>query len=181
MPPCPVRLNSRGNTLHDNSSGDLNIGGGGTLLEPEARCDGWPHWNTSGLPWQVLHVTNGDTHALDCTLYGGTVLILPNWDHVSIPCPITGDASLTAVPSDGLPGALGENYTFVSGLEAQVKPSLDGEIWVDFLVPPAYADTNLIILHWDGSTWVDRGGAPTNDSFFEITSREGGVYVLASQ
>jgi len=39
----------------------------------------------------------------------------------------------------------------------------------------------VTILHWDGSKWVDRGGVETRDNFFEITSREAGVYVLVSQ
>jgi hypothetical protein len=109
------------------------------------------------------------------------VLILPNWDHVAIPCPIAGDASLTSVDTDRLPGELGENYTYVSGLEVQVKPALDGLITVDFLMPPTEFDSNLIILHWDGSQWVDRGGIETKDNFFEITSREAGIFVLVSQ
>ena len=93
-------------------------------------------------------------------MYGGTVLILPNWDHVAIPCPITGDASLTCgcQPID-LPGDLGENYTYVSGLDVQVKPSPDGDHHGG--LPDAasrISDANLIILHWDGSQWVDRGG-----------------------
>jgi hypothetical protein len=89
----------------------------------------------------VLHVTNGDAHPLDCSIYGGTVLILPNWDHVAIPCPIAGDASLTSVGTDRLPGELGDTYNYVSGLEIQVKPALDG-IRVDFLIPPTEFDSS---------------------------------------
>jgi hypothetical protein len=100
---------------------------------------------------------------------------------VAIPCPITGDATLSAVTTDNLPGALGESYKFVSGLDAEIKPAPDGDIRVDFLIPPSSMGTHLIILHWDGSTWVDRGGVQTSDNFFEITTREGGVYVLVSQ
>jgi hypothetical protein len=177
----PGTLESKGNIINGNAAGDLNISGGGTLHETEARCDGWPNWPTSGLPWQVFHVTSADAQTLECTQHGGTVLILPNWDHVAIPCPITGDASLETVLDDQLPGPLGENYSYVSGLKTEVTPAFDGEIRVDFLVPPAQLESNLIIMHWDGSQWIDRGGAFTGDNFFEITSREGGVFVLVGQ
>jgi hypothetical protein len=177
----PGVLTTRGETIYNNASGGVNVGGGGTWNESYANCAGWPKIDTSGLPWVVLHVTTGDAQPLDCSIYGGTVLILPNWDHVAFPCPIAGDASLTSVAADRLPGELGENYTFVSGLEAQVKPSLEGIITVDFVIPPAVSDSTLIIMHWDGSQWVDRGGIETKDQFFEITSAEAGIFVLVSQ
>ena len=111
----PGVLTTRGETIYDNTAGDVNVAGGGTWEQVFANCEGWPHVDTSGLPWVVLHVTSGDAQPLDCSIYGGTVLILPNWDHVAIPCPIAGDASLTSVDTDRLPGELGENYTYVSG------------------------------------------------------------------
>jgi hypothetical protein len=177
----PGVLRVKGNDFSGNTAGDVNVSGGGTLRDLERLCEGWPHWDSSGLPWNVIHVTNGDAQSLSCTGFGGTVLILPSWDHVAIPCPIAGDASLTSVAEDGLPGQLGENYTFVSGLDAQVRPAVDGIITIDFLIPPSSFDSHLIILHWDGSNWVDRGGIETQDDFFEITSREAGVYVLVKQ
>jgi len=177
----PGTLKTKGNNLSDNTAGDVNVSGGGTWQDIERTCEGWPHPILSGLPWNVIHVTSSDGHALDCTQFGGTVLILPNWDHVAIPCPIAGDSSLISVAGDRLPGPVGENYTYVSGLDVQVRPALDGIITIDFLIPPSRFNSQVTILHWDGSKWVDRGGVETRDNFFEITSREAGVYVLVSQ
>ncbi|HEY5983096.1 MAG TPA: right-handed parallel beta-helix repeat-containing protein [Anaerolineales bacterium] len=167
-------------SLIGNGAGPLNVGGGGVWVNQTWGCVNVPHL-PPGLPWNVIHVTTADSQGLNCADFGGTVLILPNWDHVAFPCPIGDSASLKSTPADQLPGALGDTYNYLSGLEVQVQPALNGTMTIDFLIPPAALNSPLMIMHWDGSQWVDRGGMPTKDNFFEITSSETGTYLLVSQ
>jgi hypothetical protein len=172
--------------LSGNTLGPMDVSGVGTLIVHDVGCDPQepelkPTPAPPALPWAVFHVTGGDSHGLNCTEFGGTVLILPSWDHVSIPCPVTGDATLTAVEDTALPGELGESYAFVSGMDIQVEPSPGSDMLVDFLMPASGSESNMTILHWDGSAWVDRGGTPMPDNFLEISTQETGVYVLVSQ
>jgi hypothetical protein len=183
----PGQLKLKDNIFAGNALGDFNVAGGGSVFYASGFCEPQekepqPLPTPPPLPWNVIHPNSGASQTLECTQHGGTVLILPSSDHVAIPCPIGGEATLTSVASDRLPNELGDNYTYVSGRDVQVRPPPEsGFMQIDFLMPPSGSASNFMILHWDGSNWVDRGGIETQDNFLEITSREVGVYLLVSQ
>ncbi len=171
-----------GVTLNGNTSGATNITGGGTLVTNSANCgSGGSKPAVGGLPLNIIHVTGGESEALDCTNFIGTELILQDKDHVILPCPIGTNATLTGMSSDKLPGALDSKFTFVSGLDMEVTPSLTGSITVSFEMPSGKQDANFTILHWDGSKWVDVGGSKTADGFFQTQTDLAGVFVLVSK
>jgi hypothetical protein len=181
-----------GDTFSGNASGDVNLTGGGTL-DFRDSCQGpkKPAPGGPSLPWHIVPlsegqgvgvpVTGGEGIALDCTQYRGTMLVLPNRDQIILPCPISGQAALKHQAQDGLPGPLDSKFSFVSAMDAEVSPSLSGTMLVDFFIPPDKQRANLSILHWDGSQWVELGGAKTADGFFEIPSSLAGVFVLVTK
>jgi hypothetical protein len=66
-------------------------------------------------------------------------------------------------------------------MDAEISPSLNGTLLVDFFIPADKRNANLSILHWDGSQWVDLGGATTADGFLEVASNLAGVFVLVTK
>jgi hypothetical protein len=91
-------------------------------------------------------VISGDSYPLDCGQYSGTELILADGNRVILSCPIGGNASLTELTFDGLPGALNSRFTFVSGLETEITPdrqTLNGRTTLDFMIPTGYAGCQL--------------------------------------
>jgi hypothetical protein len=65
---------------------------------------------------------------------------------IILSCPIGGNASLTELTFDGLPGALNSRFTFVSGLETEITPdrqTLNGRTTLDFMIPTGYAGCQL--------------------------------------
>jgi len=129
----------------------------------------------------VVYVVDGQIVTLDCVAYRGTVLVLSSRDQVVLPCPITGQASLAFVQSDELPEALDPGFTFVSGMEARVRPSLDGIMMVDFYLLPGQTDTDLSILRWDETRWTNLRGVRTEEGFFEALSSQDGIFVLVRE
>jgi hypothetical protein len=187
--PGTLYINSGG--LSGNASGGVNLTGGGTLVLAECVKTKKPAPGGPSLPWHIVPlsegqgvgvpVTGGEGIALDCTQYRGTMLVLPNRDQIVLPCPISGQAALKHQAQDGLPGPLDSKFSFVSAMDAEVSPSLSGTMLVDFFIPPDKQNANLSILHWDGSQWVELGGAKNADGYFEIPSSLTGVFVLVTK
>ena len=116
--------------------------------------------------YQVVHVpeTGGAPVPLDCELYAGTVLILPNGDRATLVCPVSGEATLESLTDSGLPGVLPPGRTFVSGVDVGLTEGgvplqviFDGGfITLTFPIPDGWADASLAVLYWDP---VANGGA----------------------
>ena len=181
-------LTATGNTLGgSNVTGYSSLvdgchpGGGGGASGPAAGGAGQ-------LPWNTINVLDsaGQGHALDCTQYAGTEMVLPNGDHVLMPCPI-GSApgttgSLNRVINDNLPGKLDGKYTFVSAFDTEINPALSGGmITVGFKIPAGKQSANFTILHWDGSKWVSLGGLLNPPGYFSVQTNLTGNFVLVTQ
>jgi len=185
----PGLLDLSGDSFVGNAAGDYTVsGGGGALVRPNPDCD--PEAVKTRVPTRtpdtrmtmhVVHVVDGQIVTLDCTAYRGTVLVLSNGNQVVLPCPTTGQASLASVDRDGLPQVLDGELTFVSAMDAQVTPLLDGVMFVDFVIPFGQADANFSILRWDDTRWADLHGVRTEEGFFEAASSLDGVFVLVSK
>jgi len=158
----------------------------GTVVNNPTNCNSKKTPGSgSGLPFNVIQVPDGDTqsNALDCANFIGTELVLPNGDLVLLPCPIGTDAKLDHVGSDKLPGALDSKFTFVSGFDVQVTPSLDGTAIVSFKIPSGKEGSKFEILHWDGTKWVSLGGSNGVPiaGYFGVGTDLGGDYVLVTE
>ena len=184
----PGTLTLDGATFKENGSGDYDITGGGTLLQrPEDECilaTPAVRPTVTVAPIREVHTINvvdGTLYTLDCDLYIGTELVLPNGDKVTLPCPITGEASLSAVESDELPQVLEDGQTFVSALDVLVSPTLDGVITVAFKLQPDQTGAGLSILRWDDTEWTELSGIRTAEDFLEARSGQDGVFALVSE
>ncbi len=110
------------------------------------------------LPVNNLIGKDGQTVALDCTKFQGTLVTLVNGDGAYIPCFIVDSARLVKLPVDALPGDLPPGNTMVSSFnlsitkDGQVVQPIDmpGSIWYANTQDPAAQ-----IVYWDGSDWVD--------------------------
>jgi len=139
--------------------------------------------SVSGPPYNVIPIpdTGGPSNALDCADYTGTELVLPNGDMALLPCPIGANASLVHILQAKLPGSLDGKSTFVSALDLDVTPSLSGTATVSFKVPSGKPSSNLAILHWDGTKWVNLGGSATPPGYFSVDTSLSGDFVLVTQ
>jgi hypothetical protein len=88
---------------------------------------------------------------------------------------------LASVDSDELPAVLDTELAFVSAMDVQVSPWLDGVMLVDFVIPFGQADANFSILRWDDVRWADLRGVRTEEGFFEAASSQDGVFVLVTE
>jgi hypothetical protein len=179
-------LTLNGSTFANNERGDTYLEGGTLVDNPGYTCKvvssgGKKSVTGNGLPLNVIHVTGGEKHNLSCNDFSGTELILPNGDRVIIPCPNGDEASLDSVTNGELPGILDGNFSFISGLDASVKPALIDSMTVSFMIPAGQQDINFTILHWDGTKWEDLGGYKSSDTFFKVQSSSTGIFVLASK
>lgn len=178
--------------------------GGSTITTSEYDCNpstGKPNKpNGSGLPLNIVQGNNAD---LDCDLYSGTVLILPNGDKVTFKCPIGGSATLNPLASDGLQNPLPDGVEYVSGMLATQSPdgsdvALDGLVVVSFIIPEDLKSSDFSILYWNGTEWVDlddatgdtfnndgrkvfNGGYVTEDGYFEALTNFSGNFVLVTK
>ena len=184
----PGTLTLDGASFVDNGLGEYAVTGGGTVLQrPEEECAlAAPvvKATVTAVVVRTMHiidVVDGQMYTLDCATYLGTILVLPNRDQVVLPCPITGQASLSSIDLEELPGPLESDLTFLSGMDVLVSPSLDGVILVDFVLPPDQLEANLSILRWDLTEWTELSGIRTTDGFFEARSSRDGVFVLVSR
>jgi hypothetical protein len=102
-----------------------------------------------------------------------------------------GTVILGPVSIDQLPGSLPEVTTFVSAL--QVLQSNDIVV-ISFAIPEGLHDSNLSILYWDGTAWLDLasttfedgrevidGGHKTDNGFYEAIVNFGGTFVLVQK
>jgi len=131
-------------------------------LDPCPECEK----TGEGKPFNIIYVpeTGGPPVPLDCAQYAGTVLILPNGDRATLVCPVTGETTLSSVPSTGLPAPLPAPRTFVSGVSTGLtkdgQPVLTitegGYLTVAFAIPDELRNTSLTILYWDP---IANGGA----------------------
>jgi len=178
-------LDLSGDTFSGNSAGDYNITSGGTgLVRGSENCPSTERATatpTAILPLNVVRVVEGESVTLDCVRYSGTILILPNGDRATLPCPITGDATLDTVLSEDLPGPLDPGLTFLSGMHLQVTPALNGVVAVDFVLPFSQDVTNLSILRWDEAGWFDLNGIRSKEIYFEAQSTQDGVFALVTK
>jgi hypothetical protein len=110
-----------------------------------------------------------------CTLFSGNLLVLPNGDSVYLPCPISGDATLTELSKANLVEALPKGMTFASGLNLQVAPKASlfsaGEetsdltgatMTISFVIPANQLNSEWIMLYWNGSKWEDINAVVVN-------------------
>jgi hypothetical protein len=202
----PGTLTFNGSFFQGNVVGDYNLSGGGTVAFGGDTCEGKTKYKTPTAPpayllgatpaatpaaaapqLNVLSVTDGQTVNLDCTNYSGSTLALSNRDQIILLCPVTGQATLKHVAVDALPSKLDTTMTYQSGMDAQVTQNgqaattLNGPMKVDFVIPSsAQGTTQLSILHWDGTQWVDVGGTATPDGFIETITNQTGTFVLVS-
>jgi hypothetical protein len=185
----PGMLDLNGVSFSGNGDGTYVVTGpGGALVRRHPKCD--PEIEKTPAPtstpdtrmtMNVVYVVDGQIVTLDCVAYRGTVLVLSSRDQVVLPCPITGQASLAFVESDELPEALDPGFTFVSAMEARVRPSLDGIMLVDFYLLPGQTETDLSILRWDDTRWTNLRGVRTEEGFFEALSSQDGIFVLVRE
>jgi hypothetical protein len=142
---------------------------------------------TGGGLANVVSISDGGSVTLDCTADIGTVLELANGDHVLLPCPITGEATLHREEADTLPSALDAGMSYVSGLHLGLAPDyeattpLDATIGLHFVIPAGQATAGLSVLHLDGGVWQDLGGIVGPDGYFEAPHAQTGIYLLVSQ
>jgi len=185
----PGTLGLDSDSFVGNGAGEYAVGGGGVAsVYGDPNCN--PHAEKTPVPtstpdtrmtMNVVYVVDGQVVTLDCTAFLGTVLVLSNGDRVVLPCPITGQASLASVDSDELPAVLDTELAFVSAMDVQVSPWLDGVMLVDFVIPFGQADANFSILRWDDVRWADLRGVRTEEGFFEAASSQDGVFVLVTE
>src|SRR5690606_16277843 len=134
----------------------------------------------------------GNSANLDCELYSGTVLILPNGDKVTFNCPIGDFATLERLENNVLPSAVPEEFEYASGIVATTIPTgndvaLNGLVVVSFVIPEDIQGEDLTILYWDGIEWLDldtatfedgrkifNGGYISEDGYFETLTNFSG-------
>jgi hypothetical protein len=212
-------------TFSGNGAGDYLVGSGALTVNQAYSCGGAavddgtggtgkekkptkPASSTTSKPLPVLNVvaiTGSGTEtstALECTQFSGTTLKLPNSNAITYACPTLGDVNVTQMNSDpsGLPGALPDTTTFVSGLSTTLKESgvdkvtAAGTVSVSFVIPADMLTADLAILYWDGSQWIDlavavfadgrqvfNGGARLADGTFEAQVNFTGIFVLVKK
>ena len=124
---------------------------------------------------------------LDCSLYSGTKLILPNGDFALLPCPIGESASMNTLSKAGLPGALPIGWVFGSGFtldviaNEQFAENVSGQVTISFMIPTSISSDVLAILFWNGSEWVDVDGVHNDGNRIEAQVDSPGMFVLVSK
>lgn len=194
-------LTLNGVIFSGNTADDVAIFSSGTVLQYPFDCNSIKNNSevdnpytgfSSGLP---LHIA-GDNATLDCNSFSGTALILSNGNKVTFKCPISGFASLSLISNDSLPSALPENMAYISGIRVSQTPTesdvaLNGMVIVSFIAPKELKSSNLSILYWNGSEWIDlkaasfedgrqvfNSGHLTADGYFEAITNFSGSFVL---
>jgi hypothetical protein len=91
--------------------------------------------------------------------------------------------------ADVLPGALPSGATQLASLEAKVTsggsdlvelPS-GGKIMLKFPIPAGTDASTLVVVFWNGSTWVEVSGGSVIDGYYVVTVEKPGTYVLVTQ
>jgi Right handed beta helix region len=139
------------------------LGDSAVNLDPCPACEK----KEEGKPYNIVYVPEIGTPPvpLDCAQYAGTVFIFPGGNRAKLTCPVSGEAAVSPVPGDGLPGPLPAARSFVSG--ASVALTKDGQpvavlteggyLTIAFAIPKELKGTSLAILYWDPltSAWVE--------------------------
>jgi hypothetical protein len=142
----------------NNAQGDYAVN-----LDPCPACEK----KEEGKPYNTIYVPETGTPPipLDCTQYSGTVFVFPSGDRAKLTCPVSGEATVSPVPGNGLPGPLPAARSFVSG--ASVALTKDGQpvavlteggyLTIAFTIPKELKGASLAILYWDPltSAWVE--------------------------
>ncbi|MGA7606150.1 MAG: right-handed parallel beta-helix repeat-containing protein [Anaerolineales bacterium] len=167
-------------TLNGNSSGPSAVSEGVTPIITTVKCGS--HRTSAGdLSVNTINVVSGASNPLDCTNFSSTDLVLPDGDHALLPCPNGQNGIVTSKTGSNLPGTLDSKYTYVSGFDAEVTPSLSGSMTVSFTIPSGKQGANFAILYWDGSKWVNLGGSINPPGFFSVQSNLTGEFILVTQ
>jgi hypothetical protein len=119
--------------------------------------------------------------ALDCRLYAGTKLILPNGDSALIPCPSGEFANLRSLSEASLPGELPEGWAYGSGFVLDLDQTMGSQASLSFVIPDGMSADTLAILFWDGSQWVEVAGATQKGDRFEAQVDYPGTFVLVGK
>ena len=167
------------------SSGDTG-GGNDDDTEPPALPGTLP--SAGGAPTLKIVGEVGEQQVVDlvCTGIAGTVLQLTNGDHIELPCPIEGRATLHHQGEDALLAGLADGVTYVSGMHLGMAPDpeavqgLGGSIGLYFAVPDDMQAAALLVMHWDNGKWEQLSGSLSADGFFETPHGQTGIYVLAA-
>jgi hypothetical protein len=182
-------LTMNSDTFSGNGNGDFTNSGGATLLG-SVNCS--PK-NSKGvvnglsLPLQVVNVTAGQSASLDCTNFRGTELILSDGDSLTLLCPLLGDASLTSLKSNGLPGALPAGDTFTSAFTASLskggKPAMDlgNSATVSFAIPAGASGKSFAILFLNGTQFTEIPSTLSLDGHVLAAVNHPGTYVLVQK
>lgn len=167
---------------------------GGTLTvnpfdcAPAGKGNVKPH---SDLPLKLVKVNSGDSIGLDCENFSGTKLVLENGDHIVVPCPLGGSASLTEQLQTGLPSPLPDGSVFRSGFVSVIDENgngtgtLSGSVLISFVIPEGVDASELAILYWDGTQWVEVEGTFTLNedgiTYFAAYVNYTGTFVLVQR
>jgi len=172
-------MNFNGNAL-----GSVNLDGGDVYTYP-GGCGADPNKHSLGdqkLSLHTLFVSGAQERiTLDCRLYSGTQLILPNGDSALIPCPSAESASLQSLSKANLPGELPDGWVYGSGFALELGDTLGGQVSLAFVIPDGMSVDTLAILFWNGSQWVEVAGARINAGRFEAQVDYTGIFVLVGK
>jgi len=168
--------NGSDDTSSSRGDGATPASGQGSVLPPSG----------GKLPIEIIPVTGGASSALlDCALFGGTTLALPNGDNLTFMCPTIGEASLASIDPQDLPGVLPEGAEFVSGLEGALEngntPPFPGPLVVSFAIPDDMEGEDLAILFWNSSEWEELDGSITADGQFQAVTDLIGIFMLVTE
>jgi hypothetical protein len=138
------------------------------------------------LPFDIIPVSGGaNSAALDCALFSGTTLALPNGNSLTFMCPTSGEAGVAPLDEASLPGDLPVGSEFVSGLEGSLengdKPPLPGMVVVSFNIPDGMQGEDFAILFWNGSEWEELAGFVSEDGHFQVVTDQTGMFALVTK
>jgi hypothetical protein len=113
-----------------------------------------------------------------------TILRLPNGDQAVFANLCSYSAEVVALPLSDLPLTLPDGISFLSALTATVYLNGDlvkdlpvGSLTADFVVP-AGTSGELVVLHWNGSAWVELEGYSSTAGRYQADSAQSGIFVL---
>ena len=148
----------------------------------------------------VLKYVSGSPIALDCSIYGGTQVVIRRDGRVIFHCPTVGEAVVYAEQYKLLPAPLPDGRRFVSGLTIALsdggkpQPLTPGLTTLSFALPKNAKINDFIVLYWTGKQWIDLneadfeggatiydGGTLTGDGYIEASVNFTGSFVLTSQ
>ncbi|NOY99459.1 MAG: beta-propeller fold lactonase family protein, partial [Chloroflexi bacterium] len=173
----------------------LNGGQGDWVEMPTYFTEGGKRINTSvtALGTYVLAVRN-QFSSLICAGDGdadNVMLHLSDGSFVQLPCGAGENASLLPIVAWNLPQALPELRSFLSGMRVNVYAGdtvlntlvAGGLLTVNFLVPKAFKNKDLVVLRWDGTRWVELETVVTlgGDIWASAMNNNTGTFILSER